>query len=73
MMTNLREKESELETFRPLEALLAAVHLHGLAGDVARDRMGEHSLVATDLLAGLPAAFARARERVREKFVRISG
>jgi hydroxyethylthiazole kinase-like uncharacterized protein yjeF len=73
MMTNLREKERELEAFRPLEALLAAVYLHGLAGDIARERMGEHSLVATDLLAALPEAFARVRERAEEKFVRISG
>jgi NAD(P)H-hydrate epimerase len=73
MMTNMREKERELEAFRPLEALLAAVYLHGLAGDIAQERMGEQSLIATDLLAALPEAFARARERVQEKFVRISG
>ena len=73
MMTNMREKERELEAFRPLEALLAAVHLHGLAGDIARERMGEYSLIATDLLAALPEAFARARKRAHEKFVRVSG
>ncbi len=73
MMTTLRERERELEAFRPLDALLAAVYLHGLAGDVARERMGEHSLIATDLLTALPEAFARARKRAREKFVRISG
>jgi ADP-dependent NAD(P)H-hydrate dehydratase / NAD(P)H-hydrate epimerase len=43
-------------------AVLAAVHLHGLAGDVMRERVGEHSLVATDLLQGLPEAFRRARD-----------
>jgi NAD(P)H-hydrate epimerase len=43
-------------------AVIAAVHLHGLAGDVARETMGEHSLVATDLLAALPEAFHRARQ-----------
>ena len=37
---------------RVAEAVIAAVHLHGLAGDVARESMGEHSLVATDLLNG---------------------
>jgi len=46
---------------RLLDAVLAAVYLHGLAGDVARDSMGEHSLVATDLMRGLPEAFRRAR------------
>ncbi len=73
MMAKMREKDRELEGFRPLEALWAAVYLHGLAGDIARERMGEHSLIATDLLAALPEAFARARERGQEKFVRISG
>ena len=73
MISNMREKENELEAFRPLEALLAAVHLHGLAGDIARERVGENSLIATDLLAALPEAFARARARAQEKFVRVSG
>jgi hydroxyethylthiazole kinase-like uncharacterized protein yjeF len=46
---------------RIIEAVAAAVHLHGLAGDVARESMGEHSLVATDLLKALPEAFRRAQ------------
>jgi len=50
------------------QAVLAAVHLHGLAGDVAREKLGEHSLVATDLLRGLPQAFRRTREMAQEKF-----
>ena len=50
-------------------AVLAAVHLHGLAGDVMRERVGEHSLVATDLLQGLPEAFRRTQEAAREKLV----
>jgi ADP-dependent NAD(P)H-hydrate dehydratase / NAD(P)H-hydrate epimerase len=54
-------------------AVLAAVHLHGLAGDVMRERVGEHSLVATDLLQGLPQAFGRTRETAREKLVSWSG
>jgi hydroxyethylthiazole kinase-like uncharacterized protein yjeF len=50
-------------------AALAAVHLHGLAGDVAREKLGEHSLIATDLLRGLPQAFRRTREMAQEKLV----
>lgn len=50
-------------------AVCAAVHLHGLAGDVMRETVGEHSLVATDLLRGLPDAFARVRKTAGEKFV----
>jgi NAD(P)H-hydrate epimerase len=56
-----------------LAAAMAAVHLHGLAGDVARERVGEHSLVATDLLSGLPDAFRRTRQAGSEKAVRWDG
>jgi NAD(P)H-hydrate epimerase len=48
---------------RAFEAVLAGVYLHGLAGDVARETIGEHSLIATDLLDALPEAFRRVRER----------
>jgi ADP-dependent NAD(P)H-hydrate dehydratase / NAD(P)H-hydrate epimerase len=52
-------------------AAIAAVYMHGLAGDVAEERMGEHSLVATDLLDALPEAFRRAAESLSEETVRI--
>lgn len=57
----------------PLPAVCAAVHLHGLAGDRMREKFGEHSLVATDLLQGLPDAFDYAKRSAREKFVRWEG
>jgi NAD(P)H-hydrate epimerase len=57
----------------PMLAVCAAVHLHGLAGDVMRGIMGEHSLVATDLLRGLPDAFERTRTSARTRFVSWSG
>jgi NAD(P)H-hydrate epimerase len=41
----------------PFAAARLAVHLHGLAGDLARDQLGETSLIATDLLDHLPRAF----------------
>ncbi len=47
-------------------AVLAAVHLHGLAGDVMREKVGEHSMTATDLLIGLPEAFRRTRKAAQE-------
>jgi NAD(P)H-hydrate epimerase len=56
-----------------VEAVIAAVHLHGLAGDVARESMGEHSLVATDLVKALPEAFRRVRESVASSEVEIRG
>jgi NAD(P)H-hydrate epimerase len=45
-----------LEAF---EAAQLAVYLHGLAGDVARDVVGEVSLVATDLIDYFPAVLQR--------------
>ena len=42
-----------------LDAFAAAqlgVHIHGLAGDLARDEMGEVALIASDLLDFLPSA-----------------
>jgi len=54
-------------------AAVAAVYLHGLAGNVAAESMGEHSLVATDLLSGLPKAFRRATRWAGEGVVRIRG
>jgi len=50
-------------------AVCAAVYLHGLSGDVMRESVGEHSMVATDLLRGLPEAFQRSRQAAKETFV----
>jgi ADP-dependent NAD(P)H-hydrate dehydratase / NAD(P)H-hydrate epimerase len=50
-------------------AVCAAVYLHGLAADVMREIVGEHSLVATDLLRGLPGAFESARKAAGEQVV----
>jgi len=52
-------------------AVAAAVYLHGLAGDVAAEKMGEQALLATDLLAALPEAFRRTRNLAGQKTVRI--
>jgi NAD(P)H-hydrate epimerase len=56
-----------------VDAVIAAVHLHGLAGDVARESMGEHSLVATDLVRTLPDAFRLVRESTRDSKVVVRG
>lgn len=56
---------------RVFEAVIAAVHLHGVAGDVACESMGEHSLVATDLLQALPEAFRRVRAAEENGLVEI--
>jgi NAD(P)H-hydrate epimerase len=58
---------------QPFEAVLAAVYLHGVAGDIACETVGEHSLVATDLVRALPEAFRRTRVEAVEKWVKIAG
>jgi NAD(P)H-hydrate epimerase len=50
------------------DAIITAVYLHGLAGDVACERQGELSLTATDLLSALPEAIRRVQATVREKY-----
>jgi NAD(P)H-hydrate epimerase len=49
-----------------IKAVIAGVYLHGLAGDVARETMGEQSLVATDLVKALPEAMRRVRENSKK-------
>lgn len=43
----------------PFAAAQLGVYLHGLAGDLARDDLGEVSLIATDVLNYLPKAIVR--------------
>jgi NAD(P)H-hydrate epimerase len=47
----------------PEAALLSSVYLHGSAGDVAAERVGEESLVARDVVAAIPEAFKRLSGR----------
>jgi len=44
-----------------LDAVLAAVWLHGRAGELGAAELGEQSLTAMDLLAFLPAAMSALR------------
>jgi NAD(P)H-hydrate epimerase len=47
------------QKLEPFAAAQLGVHLHGLAGDLARDDLGEISMIASDLLDYLPRAFER--------------
>lgn len=52
--TRLKDSRPRLSVY-----LAAAVYLHGLAGDLAAERVGMESLIATDLIDRLPDAFTR--------------
>jgi NAD(P)H-hydrate epimerase len=45
----------------PYDAAQLGVHVHGLAGDMARDQIGEVSMIAADLLDFLPPAIRRVQ------------
>jgi NAD(P)H-hydrate epimerase len=41
----------------PAAAAVLGVYLHGLAGDTAAMALGEHSLIASDIISALPETF----------------
>ncbi len=45
------------QNYSPLESVLLAVFLHGLSGDIAAKIMGQHSLIASDIIDHLGKAF----------------
>ena len=49
------------QQFDVLNAALMGAYLHGLAGDLAVRDIGQISLIATDLLEYLPAAFQQTQ------------
>lgn len=55
------------QSLDPVGAAHLAVFLHGMAGDIAAEGLGEHALVAGDLVDRLPDAFNRLRETLEEK------
>lgn len=52
----------------PVKAAALAVWLHGRAGDICREKLGEFSMLPSDLLTHLPAAFCELSELKRKIF-----
>lgn len=48
--------------YLPAEAAQLGVYLHGLAGDLAAEALGEECLIASDIISYLPAAFRRLHQ-----------
>ena len=48
--------------YKPQDACIVGVYLHGLAGDIAAHELGEESLTASDIINCLPRAFKRLKE-----------
>ena len=45
------------------EACLIGMYLHGLAGDLAAEALGQESMVASDIIDHLPQAFRHMNQR----------
>lgn len=45
------------------DAAVLGVHIHGVAGDLAAESIGETSLIATDIIESLPVAFKQHANR----------
>jgi NAD(P)H-hydrate repair Nnr-like enzyme with NAD(P)H-hydrate dehydratase domain len=52
--------QETLGTF--MQRLCLAVYLHGLAGDLAADELGEEAMVATDIVRFLSPAWKHLRQ-----------
>ena len=39
--------------------MIMGVYIHGLSGDISKKKLGEESLMATDLIDNLPKAFKK--------------
>ena len=48
--------------YKQADACIVGTYLHGLAGDIAADEVGQESLVASDLIRCLPKAFKTIAE-----------
>jgi len=60
------------QKLQPLDAAIAGVYLHSVAGDIALEAKGMYSLLATDVIESLPAAFRKIQSGEVFEFEKIS-
>ncbi|MCH5312681.1 MAG: NAD(P)H-hydrate dehydratase, partial [Prevotella sp.] len=53
--------------YKPADAAMVGMYLHGLAGDIAAEHKGMESLMASDIIDCLPAAFMRLYKQKTQK------
>ncbi len=56
----------------PIDAAIAGVYIHSVAGDIALELKGVYSLIATDVIETLPNAFRRIENGEVVEFDKIS-
>jgi len=47
------------QKYNPLQAAVFGTYIHGLAGDLAVNKLSENGLIATDIIDYLPKAFSK--------------
>jgi len=52
------------QNYTPIMAASLGVYLHGMAGDIASEKIGEHALMASDLIDNLGAAFNKIKNHI---------
>ena len=50
------------QRYQPEEAACLGVYLHGLAGDLAAETMGQEAVIASDIIGHIGKAYQRLRE-----------
>jgi len=50
------------QTGNPINSCILGVYIHGLAGDIGSSERGQHSLIATDIIDKIPAAFLSLKQ-----------
>ena len=58
------QRQQQSPAFLKDVSVAAAVHLHGLAGDVARDGLHENTVLATDIIKSLAEAFHQCESQI---------